>query len=79
MCRLGEKLIHLTLYAPIPQNGQTHSNNSSELADELFVFDHFVGLALPTNSLSVFDHFMGLALKGLTPILKNLFWAVNKI
>ena len=28
-----------TLYAPTPQNGQTHSNNSS-------VFDHFVGLLL---------------------------------
>ena len=29
-----------------PQNGQTHSNNSSTTADGLFVFDHFVGLAL---------------------------------
>ena len=26
----------LTLKAPIPQNGQTHSNNSSATADELF-------------------------------------------
>ena len=26
----------LTLYVPIPQNGQTHSNNLSALADELF-------------------------------------------
>ena len=30
----------LTLEAPTPQNGQTHSNNC------LSVFDHFVGLAL---------------------------------
>ena len=28
-------------------NGQTHSNNSSATADELFeLFDHFLGLAL---------------------------------
>ena len=26
----------LTLYAPTPQNGQTHSNNSSAVADEFF-------------------------------------------
>ena len=26
----------LTLYTPIPQNGQTHSSNSSAIADELF-------------------------------------------
>ena len=26
----------LTLQAPIPQNRQTHSNNSSAIADELF-------------------------------------------
>ena len=32
---------------PTPQDVQTHSNNSSAFADELFeVFDHFVGLAL---------------------------------
>ena len=37
----------LTLYAPTPQNGQTHSNSSSAIADEcLSVFDHFVELAL---------------------------------
>ena len=30
------KFGQLTLYVPIPQNGQTHSNNSSVLADELF-------------------------------------------
>ena len=36
----------LTLEAPIPQNGQTHSNNSSAI--------------LPTNCLSVFDHFVKL-------------------
>ena len=41
----------LTLYASIPQNGQTHSNNSSG--------------NLPTYYLSVFDHFVGLVLKGL--------------
>ena len=27
---------YLTLYAPTPQNGQTHSNNSSAKAEELF-------------------------------------------
>ena len=36
--------ILLTLYAPISQNSQTHSNNAS--ANCLSVFDHFVGLAL---------------------------------
>ena len=30
----------LTLYTPTPQNGQTHSKNSSA------VFDHFMGLTL---------------------------------
>ena len=30
-----EKLI-LTILTPTPQNGQTHSNNSSATADELF-------------------------------------------
>ena len=39
----------LTLSAPIPQSGQTHSNN----------------LSLPTNCLIVLDHFMGLVLEGL--------------
>ena len=29
----------LTLSAPTPQNGQTQSNNSSAIADELFEFD----------------------------------------
>ena len=36
----------LTFKMPIPQNGQTHSNNSSVKTDELIVFDYFVGLAL---------------------------------
>ena len=36
----------LTLYAPTPQNSQTHSNNSLAFADELCESDHFVGLAL---------------------------------
>ena len=36
---------------PTPQNSQTHSNNSSATANELFEF---------------FDYFVGLALKGLT-------------
>ena len=37
----------LTLKEPTLQNGQTHSNNSSAIADEcLSVFDPFVGLAL---------------------------------
>ena len=39
--------MHLTLYAPTPQNDQTHSNNSSAKADGLFEFvDHLLGLAL---------------------------------
>ena len=44
---------YLTLQAPTPQNGQTHSNNSLAVADEL---------------LSVFDHFVELALGGLTGV-----------
>ena len=37
----------LILYEATPQNGQTHSNNSLDLADELFsVFDHLVEVAL---------------------------------
>ena len=38
------KIIHWLL--PAPQNGQTHSNNSSAFANCLSMFDHFVGLAL---------------------------------
>ena len=30
------KMKYLTLKPPIPQNGQTHSNNSSATADKLF-------------------------------------------
>ena len=40
----------LTLQVPIPQNGQTHLNNSSTVAD---------------NRLSVLGHSVGLAFKGL--------------
>ena len=36
------KLHDLTIYVPTPQNGQTHSAK----AGELFVFDHFLRLAL---------------------------------
>ena len=38
----------LALYAPTPQNGQTHSKNSSATVvwTIVWVFDHFVGLAL---------------------------------
>ena len=42
----------VTFQAPIPQNCQTHSNNSSATACVL-------------DQQSVFDHFLGLALKGL--------------
>ena len=35
---------YLTLYAPTPQNGHRHSNNS--LANCMSVFNHFGGLAL---------------------------------
>ena len=43
---------------PTPQNGQTHSNNSSATADEL---------------LSLFDHFMGLPFKGLISKKLSIF------
>ena len=33
---LHEKFPHITLLAPTPQNGQTHSSNSSAFPDELF-------------------------------------------
>ena len=36
MLWLITRLWQLTLYAPISQNGQTHSNNWSAVADELF-------------------------------------------
>ena len=29
-------MLFLTLQAPTPQNGQTHPNNSLEIADKLF-------------------------------------------
>ena len=60
---LGHDKMILTLQAPIPQNGQTPSNNSSATADEL----------LPTNCLSVFDHFVKLAFKGLTNSVRLFF------
>ena len=50
-----------TLEAPIPQNVQTHSNNSSNLS---------------TNFLSVFDHFVILALKGLRTV-RNMWSSVR--
>ena len=40
-------LCSLTLKVPIPQNGQTHSNNSSANCRQIvWVFDYFVKLAL---------------------------------
>ena len=36
----------LTLYAPTSHNGQTHASNWLAIANELIVFEHFVGLAL---------------------------------
>ena len=56
-----EQNAFLTLYAPISQNGQTHSKQ--------FV-DKF-----PTNCLSVFGYFVRLALKGLNSYLAN--WWFN--
>ena len=43
--------------APIPQNSQTLSNNSSATANELFqsVFDHFVGGALKGLKIKTFQ------------------------
>ena len=49
---------HLTLWAPTPQNGQTHSK---------------IRRQKPTNCLSVFDHFVGLPFKGLK-IWLSLFY-----
>ena len=38
----------------MPQNGQTHSNNSSAICQQIVsVFDHFVGLALKGLSFEV--------------------------
>ena len=45
----------LTLSAPTPQNGQTQSNNSSVFADELSVFDHFVGLPLKSLTMKLLN------------------------
>ena len=58
MARVYTSIFHsiLTLQAPTPEDGQTHSNNSS--ANEQ-----------PTNCLSMFDHFVGLAVKGLSKFL----------
>ena len=57
---------NLTLLAPIPQNGQTHSNNSS---------------AIWRRIVCVFDHFVKLALNGLmmNKITKSLMDILNKI
>ena len=46
-------VIFLTLYAPTPQNGQTHSNSLPAKTDELF--DHFEGLALEGLRLTYFS------------------------
>ena len=58
MARVYTSIFHsiLTLQAPTPEDGQTHSNNSS--ANEQ-----------PRNCLSMFDHFVGLAVKGLSKFL----------
>ena len=45
-------MFKLTLYTPTKQNGQTHSNNSSTVADKLSELDHFVGLALKGLTLN---------------------------
>ena len=55
--------ISLNLLTTNPKNGQTHSNNSLATADELFVFDHF----------------MWLALKGLTTYLIHFLLCINKM
>ena len=45
-------LQNLNLEASTPQNGQTHSNNSSAIAEKcLSVFDNFVGLALKRSKV----------------------------
>ena len=50
-----QRHITLTVLVPTPQNGQTHSNNSSA--------------KLPMNYLNVFHHFVGLALNGSNHII----------
>ena len=53
-------LSSLTLLAPISQNGQTHSNNSSAICQRIvWVSDHFVGLAL-NIAFTLLTHFMPL-------------------
>ena len=58
MARVYTSIFHsiLTLQAPTPEDGQTHSNNSS--ANEQ-----------PPTCVSMFDHFVGLAVKGLSKFL----------
>ena len=46
------KPFSLTLYAPTPQNGETHSSNLP--ANCLSVFEHFVGLACKGLNLKEF-------------------------
>ena len=41
----------MTLLTPTPQTGQTHSNNSSRLANCLSIFDHFVQFTLKGLSI----------------------------
>ena len=59
----------VALQATTPQNGQTYSNNSSAIADELL---EYVGNSRKIV-LSVFDHFVGLTLKGF-----NIFKAAHR-
>ena len=46
----------LIFYTPIPQNGQTHSNNSLVIWRQIDYFGHFVILALKGLSKSTFWH-----------------------
>ena len=61
MARVYTSIFHsiLTLQAPTPEDGQTHSNNSNNWSAN----------EQPTNCLSMFDHFVGLAVKGLSKFL----------
>ena len=59
-----KRYLRQTQKAPTPQNGQTHSNNST-------VAKHTQTIRLlPTNCLIVFDHFVGLALEGFRILIK---------
>ena len=67
-------LAMLTLEAPTPENGQTHSNNFKATKDvkELCKALQYSCRQLTTSYLTVFDHFVGLAFKCLIKIVSDV-------